>query len=288
MDKLSLFFESWDFFCDAALTGAVAGALLGALGVTIVLGRTVFLSAALSQVASAGVALAIWIGLGAPTFFSLGMTLVVLCLSSWALQRSPHPDGILAALCIGGCGSTVLIGTQIVHELQDIQALLVGNAVLVEREDFQILIVLTVMCLGILVYGRRAFDVAAFWPTMGRVRGVPIKGINVVRFLILTIAITYTTRLMGALPVFALSCLPALAARPAPNVRAMFWIALVLGALAGFVGYVAAFVGDFPVGPTQAVVALLFVVISRLGVILYRAVYRISHFVSHPTQEHAP
>ena len=54
MEKLQLFIESWEFFREASIAGLLAGALLGALGCYIVHGRMVFMSAALSQVSSAG------------------------------------------------------------------------------------------------------------------------------------------------------------------------------------------------------------------------------------------
>ena len=56
--ELSDFWEAWPLFEDAVLTGTFVGLTLGVLGVYIVLGRMVFLSAALSQVASFGVTLA--------------------------------------------------------------------------------------------------------------------------------------------------------------------------------------------------------------------------------------
>ena len=52
---LSAFFEAWELFREAALTGLVAGALLGVLGVYVVLRRLVFLTAAVSQAAGLGV-----------------------------------------------------------------------------------------------------------------------------------------------------------------------------------------------------------------------------------------
>ena len=54
---LSTFFDAWELFRAPALGGVFAGALLGALGVYIVLRRMVFVSAALAQTAGLGVTL---------------------------------------------------------------------------------------------------------------------------------------------------------------------------------------------------------------------------------------
>ena len=47
--SLSQFIEAWELFQYAALSGTIAGALLGFLGVYVVLRRLVFLTAAVSQ-----------------------------------------------------------------------------------------------------------------------------------------------------------------------------------------------------------------------------------------------
>lgn len=276
MDKLTLFFESWEFFEEAAISGALAGALLGALGIYILLGRMVFLSAALSQTASAGVAFALWLpallGLhfdgGVPWYMqpillSFILTLGVFLVSSLVLRNAKFPDAILAALYLGGGAATILIGKQIVHEIQDVQQLLIGNAVLVEHHEYLGLIIITGILLSLFVYGHRGFEAASFWPDASQVAGIPVTAINLVKFVALVLAITYTTRMMGAMPVFALSCLPAVAARHAPNVRSMFFIALGIGAFCGFGGYIFAFVFDFPVGPTQTALALVVAVVCE-------------------------
>mgnify|MGYP001549500826 CR=1 FL=1 len=65
MDETGLtladFFEGWALFEYPALAGAVAGAILGLLGVYVVLRRLVFLSAAVSQAAGLGVVIAFYL-----------------------------------------------------------------------------------------------------------------------------------------------------------------------------------------------------------------------------------
>ncbi|MBQ8037121.1 MAG: metal ABC transporter permease [Proteobacteria bacterium] len=294
MERIELFFDSWEFFRDAALGSGIAGALLGALGVYILLGRLVFMSVTTAQVSSAGVALSFWLpaltgtaavahehaghvhcnaaeqaespvisALLSPAVFSILFTISVMALANVAMRRSRSPEAVLAVLYLSGAAATVLIGTQIVHEIQDVQQLLIGNAVLVAHEDFIGLGVISALMLAMFSFGHRGFEAAAFWPQTASVAGIPVGVLNMVRLIALTVAIAYTTRVMGALPVFAFSCLPALAARAfSPNLRVMFFAALGIGACAGMLGYLAAFVFDLPVGPVQTGVALVFVFIS--------------------------
>ena len=98
---LSAFFEAWDLFREPALAGAVAGALLGMLGIYVVLRRMVFLSAALSQSASLGVSLAwfaqvrwsvpAWIAsptTGGTAASLLAAAIVWLLIARWVLEIS--------------------------------------------------------------------------------------------------------------------------------------------------------------------------------------------------------
>ncbi len=285
MERISLFFESWPFFQDAALSSTVAGALLGALGIYILLGRFVFLSAAMSQVSSAGVVVAYWLGglfcasvqtanavdganvcwWASPTVFSLVFAVIVLALAMGWIRRSRVPEAVLAALYLGGASLTVLLGTQIVHEIQDVQSLLIGNAVLVEHQDFVGVCIMATLMLAFFIYAHRGLEATSFWPKTALVAGLPVRTLQIVKMILLTVAIAYTTRVMGALPVFALTCLPAMAARRvSPNLRIMFFVALGIGAASGFVGYVVSFVADLPVGPTQTAVALAFVAFISL------------------------
>ncbi len=266
MEKLQLFIESWEFFREASIAGLLAGALLGALGCYIVHGRMVFMSAALSQVSSAGVAAGLWgaalLGIHVhgpllPALTSTILALVVFAAASRYIHSSKTPDAILAAVYLAGSAATVLICTRIVHEIQDVQQLLTGNAVLVEHSDFVLLIVTTAIVIAVFVWAHRAFESAMFWAETARVARIPVRTCRIAIQCILVIVIAMTTRMMGALPVFALSCLPALAAKPAATFRRAFFWAMAIGACCGFGGYLLAFIADFPVGPSQAVLAIV-------------------------------
>lgn len=283
MEKLQLFIESWDFFREAALSGLFSGALLGALGCYVLHGRLVFMSAALSQVSSAGVAGAFWVssffgihvhGTFFPALISIVLSLIIFGMMSRPIQTSKTPDALLAAVYLAGASATVLICTQIVHEIQDVQQLLTGNAVLVEHQDFIWLLILSPLLLAFFIYARRAFESAMFWPETAHVARIPVQGIRLLIQVILVIVIASTTRMLGALPVFAFSCLPAFAAKPASTFRGMFVAAMIIGGVCGFGGYVLAFLADFPVGPAQTALAVMSACLSWIFTLIMRTLRR--------------
>lgn len=270
---LSLFFESWPLFREAVLAGTIAGALLGFMGVYVIIGRMVFLSAALSQVAGLGVTLAFYaqlhlgagLILGSPILVSLAVTLLAAALV--ARDRSglgEGRDGRLGTLFLVGAAGSLVVGTRIVEEIQDIQSVLFGSAVAVLPEDLRLTMILAGVLLLIHLWWLRGFLGVAIDPDGSRVRGLPVDALQIALLVSLATAISMTTRVIGALPVFAFSVLPALAAiRLAPNVQRAIFLAGLFGATAGFLGYLLSFLCELPVGASQALVAAAFVLAAE-------------------------
>ncbi|MCB9730904.1 MAG: metal ABC transporter permease [Deltaproteobacteria bacterium] len=272
----SMFFDAWELFRTPTLTGTVAAAMLGVLGVYVVLRRMVFLSAAISQAAGLGVALAY---LGAVSFGLAGVwaspTLgaAVLTLGATALiaadrsATSARRDALIGVVYLVGSAGMLAVGTRIVQELQDIDALLFGSAVAVSDADFHLVSATACAVLAVHALGWRGFSAASFDPDGAQVRGLPVRALEATLFITLALAVSVSTRVLGALPTFAFSVLPSLAAvRLAPNLPVALLLGGLFGALSGGVGYLVAFLYEIPVGAAQTLVAAALVASAELAV----------------------
>lgn len=265
--SLGLFFESFELFADAAWSGALLGFVLGGLGVYVVLRRLVFLSAALGQLAGLGVAVSFWLerGLGlSPGLFpptlgaALAAALGVLPATFEPKGPGGQRDALLGLLYLVGAAGTLALGTRIVQDLHDIDSLLLGSAVAVTPENFRLVAVISAVLVALHLWAWRGFAAASFDRASAQIRGLPVRALDLVLLLSLAAAVSVSTRVIGALPSFALSVLPAIAAtRLAANVPRALLLAAALGAFAGFAGYAGAFVLRLPVGPAQTLVAAL-------------------------------
>lgn len=271
MQPLIDFLNGWELFRDPILCGMGAGAVLGMLGVFIVLRRMVFISAALSQAAGLGVALAFFAqihlgmaaGLADPRLGALVMTL----LAAGLLRREPKGrlsrEGLLGMAYLVGAAGTLMVGTRITQEAHDIQAILFGTGVLVRPSDTAWVLVTAGVLIALMVWWRRGLVFSSFDPDGAKVRGLPVTFLG--GFILVSIAFTVSiaTRALGALPVFAFSVLPAMAAISlARNPTAAMLLAALFGALGGIGGYMLAFFGDFPVGASQTVFCALLAVLA--------------------------
>ena len=247
------------------LCGALAGALLGTLGVYVVLRRMVFVSAAVSEAAGFGVVLAFAAQafLGVPAYLAdplLGAAVVAL-LASRLFVADPARlhltrESILGLVFVLSGAAALLLGSRIPQETHDIQHVLFGTAVMVRWTDLGAVSAVAVLLLSLHTWSRRGLALAIFDPEGAAVQGLPVRALDIALFLAIGLAVAVTTHAIGALPVFALTVLPAVAALALVRrlVHAL-WLAGALGLVSGAAGYVAAYLLALPVGASQAGVA---------------------------------
>jgi len=264
------FFAAWDLFRDPVFAGMIAGATLGYLGVYIVLRRMVFVSAALSQAAGLGVAFAFYaqIALGATGLFAQPLACATLFTLVTTLVLAKPGDGvwlsresILGGVYLIGSAGALIVGTKIQQEAHEISSILFGTAVLVTPSDLILLATVCAVVMAVQLFAARGFRFASFDPDGARVRGLPVGLLDAVLFASIAVVVSFATRVLGALPIFAFSVLPAMAAiLVAPNVRIALALATAFGALSGGIGYLVSFRFSFPVGASQAATAVVLVV----------------------------
>lgn len=268
------FFGAWEVYEPGVLAAVVIGATLGVLGVYVVLRRLVFLSAALGQSASFGVVLSLLLfsaELGAensssPVLGAIALSFVATLLVAGARGSPVFRDGALGAVFLLGAAGTILVGSRLTHEMHEIEALLHGVGVAVLPEDLAMVSWLAAFVLLAHTFGWRGFSAVSFDAAGAEVRRVPVRFFEVLLALTLAVGIAAGIRVLGALPVFALSVMPSLAAtRLGRNIPESLVIGALFGAIAGLYGYMLAFLLDLPVGASQTAMALVLAAVIELA-----------------------
>lgn len=267
----SEFQEGWHLgiYRDPVLCGVMAGAVLGLLGVFVVLRRAVFVTAAVSQAAGLGVALAFLLEITlqkhvSPVLGALVASLCVTALLTLRMERLRLPrETLIGLVYLAASAGAVLVGDRIAQESHDIAGILFGTAVLVRPEDFALVLGTGLLTLVVTIVCYRGLLFAGFDPEGARVHGLPVRALDLLLWVLVALEVSVTTRAIGALPVFAFAVLPAMAALAlSERVQRALVLAALLGGAAGGLGYLFAFFYEFPVGASQALLATAFLLAS--------------------------
>lgn len=277
MSAFSDFWAGRDLWREPMIAGVLAGAILGYIGVFVVLKRMVFVSAALSEISGVGVAFAFWLGavlginphehgrvplLLEPTWFSL----LFACAAAALFSLQPGHRR-LATETIVGLGYiiasalvlTILNSPRIAQEAHAIGDILFGNAVTVPWQQIRALLAAAILA----VVAHALFFKELLFVSYDRETAV-VQGVGVFRYelllnLITAVVISVATRAVGALPVFAFTVIPAAAALMiAERMRLAVVLAVTFGVVSAAVGYYVSWVEQLPTGATMVVVASLF------------------------------
>lgn len=264
MDEMSLMelWEARDLFAAPIACAAMAGLCLGVLSVFIVLKRMVFISAAVSQCAGLGVAFAFWVEMMAGVHLPPVLVATVVAVAATLLcaldprRLGVSRDAILGLVYALSGSLSVLIGEKLAQEAHDIQSILFGSAVLVSDEDAALVAACSAAILLLGAWNYRGVAFAVFDPAASRAQKLPVALLNGALLVSIGVMVGVSARALGALPVFAFSTLPAVAAlRCRLPLKGVLVLAGLLGAFAGAFGYLTAFRLNMSVGASQTTVA---------------------------------
>jgi zinc transport system permease protein len=252
--------------------------VLGFLSVYVVLRRMVFVSAAVTQSAGLGVALAFYaeIHLGLHVEPMVGATVLSL-VATLLLMMEPSRLRLTRESMLGLAyaftgGAAVLVGDRIAQEAHDIQGILFGTAVLVTPQQLYTVAGVGAAILLIHLWWYRGLTFASFDRIGATVQGLPVRVLDAALMISIGVMVGVSARALGALPVFAFSTLSAIAALVLDlRLPWTFLLATLAGVISGVGGYLFAYFYDFPVGGSQTVLAGALVAAAALA----RAVRRL-------------
>lgn len=260
------FLAAREIWREPLLASLVAGALCGFLGVYVVLRRTVFVSAALTQLSTLGLITALILeeSLGVEVEHAgvqLAVALAFSVVGALALGMALHGRRLPAETGVGAtyvlAGALVVLGAnRLVHAAHDLNAMVFGNAVAVPLGDLLVLTAVAVACAVAHAMFAKEFVFVSFDGESAAALGYRTSGWNALLFLTLGLAVPVAARALGALPVFAFLTIPAAAALlVARRLRAVFALATAIGVFAAAGGYLVSWFWQLPTGATMVVLA---------------------------------
>lgn len=251
---------AYGFIVNALLSGLIVGPVLGGLGTLVVVKRHAFFSEAVGHAALTGVALGILIG--EPYTGPYGALFGYCLLFGIGLNYLRNRTGLSAdtligvalsmSLALGASVLLVLAGKINIHILENV---LFGSVLTVTGTDIAILAFVgaAVLALTFALYNR--FMLASFNPALASVRGVPVKALDYLFVILVTVVTVASVKIIGAILVGALLVIPAAAARTiARSLRGFLFLSMAFATASAVIGVIAPMELDLPVPSGAAII----------------------------------
>jgi ABC-type Mn2+/Zn2+ transport system permease subunit len=277
----------FDLFPYAILGSIAAGIICSFLGVFVVSQRVVFLGAALTQAAIAGVAfsflhllnlenlIANLLGIQSVqdsflhhfehTFFSLLFAVIaVLIFSQSYRQKFLTTDSLLGIIFVVAIAFRIIfIQKSPIAEVAEIESILKGDILFIGLQEFITLAIILIIIMAIFSLFYKQLKFVTFDADTAAAHGINDRLWLMVFYLTVGIGISLTTRFVGDVFTFGFLILPAsIAILLAKRIFSVFIYAIIIGAIVPPVAIYFAFELDVSSGPTAVIsVLVLFVLV---------------------------
>ena len=257
-----------------ALYGALVIALAcSVLGVYVVLRRIVFVGAALAQISSAGIALALFltgagIALGPvthPTVMSLLLTIAAVMFFAGGARGRVPPDATIGVTYAVAAAFGILLIAKASHgEVHDI--FLSGNILGITRNDTLVLLAVAVPVLVLHAVFYKELLFVSFDRETARTLGYNVRWWDLLLYLTLGIVIASAMQFAGVMLVFNFLVLPAVTGLlMSHTMRGLFFWSVASALGAAFIGFSLSVPFDLPSGPAISAASGVLVLIAWLG-----------------------
>ena len=246
-------------FKDALYGALIIAIVCAALGVYVVLRRIVFVGAAIAQLSSAGIALALFMsGMGwatgmtaHPVAFSLVFALagaIFFGLGGGAKAGVPPDATIGVTYAVAAAAGILLISKAAAGEAHDI--FLSGNILGITRGDVWVLLAVSIPVLLLHLFFYKEFLFVSFDRETARTLGYNVTFWNLLLYFTLGLVIAFAMQFAGVMLVFNFLVLPAVTGMlVARSMSGIFVVAVLAAVVAAFAGFTMSIPFDLPSGP---------------------------------------
>jgi ABC-type Mn2+/Zn2+ transport system permease subunit len=245
------------FYRESILGALVLALGCSVLGVYVVLRRIVFVGAALAQLSSAGVGLAVFLasaglGLGWLTeelTISLAVTMAGVAFFGYQAGRNriPADAGLGVAFVVAGGASVLLVARSATADIYDL--FFGGDILLISIEEIRVLVVVVASVLAVHALFFKQFLFVSYDPEMAATLGYRVVGWDLLLYMTFGIVITLAMQSVGVLLVFSYLVLPGVTGLLlGRRLRAVFAGSMVTATAGTLLGFVGSVLFDLPSG----------------------------------------
>ena len=228
--------------------------------------RMAFFSDTISHGALTGVAIGLWLGLADPTIALIGVSLLVAGAIFWLKEKTDLlTDTIMALLLSGSVALGIIILSLLKRRPGDIHNYLFGDIFAIRWWEVGLIPSLVlVVGVGLFLMLNRV-SLITVHEDLAHVSGVPVRFMNFLFIVVLTLTVAVTIRLLGIILVTALIVVPPAAARNlSRTLRQQIVLSFVFGLLGALGGTALSYQLNLPCGPAIVMTCIVLFIASLL------------------------
>lgn len=255
---------AYSFFLKGLLVASLAGALLGLIGVFIVLRGMSYIGHGLSHSIFGGFAAA---QLFAAQFFLLGAGIwgiaSALAITTVARKSRVGADAAIGVITTASFAIGVALFAKFGTSGPSFENALFGSILGITTEQIWVLVAVCILSAAFVFLRYRALQFATFDPEVADVSGVRVVRLESALMIVLSLSILATLTVIGVTLVAAMLVIPAVVGRMlSDSFGRMLAYSTLVGVFSGFVGMYASYYAGVPSGTMIVLVgALVFVIV---------------------------
>ena len=253
-------------FFQNALLGVLFVSLASAIiGTYVVSRRMVFITGGITHACFGGLGLGFYLGISpiaVAGVFAVASALGV----EWATyRRTLREDSAISVIWSAGMALGILFVFLTPGYVPELQSFLFGNILTITATDLVVYATFLAVLLMVMAFLFRPICTCAFDADFARTIGMPVRLINGVMTVLVSICIVLTLKLIGIMMLMSLFALPQMTAELfTSRLRPMMFTAAVVSVAGSVAGLFAAYYSDIPASATIVLTLIACDVVARM------------------------
>jgi len=256
----------WNFMKNAFLAVLLMGPLFGLCSTMIVTGRMSFFSDALGHSAFTGIAIGAILGVAAPTWVAVVLSILFAVIFSYVRSRSNQAaDTLIGVFSSTAVALGIFVATLDGGSFTKYNKYLIGDILSVTPAEIALLAVVLMLVVLYWIVASNRLILCALHPQLASSRGIKVDLTQTVFTVAVAVIVTLSISWVGILILNSLLVLPAASARNiAANMKQYHLFSILIALLAGITGLILSYILGASAGAAISLVLAVIFLISFL------------------------
>ncbi len=267
---------SYAFMQHALIAALLVSVVSGVIGSLVVVNRMVFLTGGIAHAAYGGIGLSIYFGF--PMFFSTSLVAATaaLIMAHYTLYAREKSDLLIGVIWAVGMASGIILVDLTPGYSGDLMSYLFGSILAVERSDLYVMGTLLIIALSVILLRYREILAVSYDSEYASLFGINVRLYYTLILLLCALSIVIVMKIVGLIMVIAMLTIPVyMAEKLASSLLQMMFYAVGFALIFTLSGLMLAYHYDLSSGPAIIMSAAFFLMIFLLIHKFYNTLLRV-------------